>query len=132
MAYTGAGRRWDIFWADLDPAIGSEQRGKRRPVIVISNDGYNKVFETITVLSATKLEGKSRKVYPFEVALPKGTITAEWASIVMPQQVRAISKKRLLSQIGSLEDDRYRAEIENRLLEHLDIAFEPDDEGSAG
>lgn len=128
MAYIGPVRRWDTFWADLDPVVGSEQGGEKRPVIVISNDGYNNVFDTITVISATKLEGKARKTYPFEVALPKGTITSEWASIVMPQQIRAISKRRLLEHIGTLNDEDFRAEIENRLLEHLDIAFEPDDE----
>jgi mRNA-degrading endonuclease toxin of MazEF toxin-antitoxin module len=129
MAYTGPVHRWDTYWADLNPGVGSEQRGEKRPVIVISNDGYNKVFDVVTVLSLTKLEGKERKVYPFEVVLPKGTITPEWSSIVMPQQIRAISKKRLLEPIGTLYDELLRAEIENRLLEHLDIAFDADDPG---
>jgi len=129
VAYTGPVRRWDTYWADLDPHIGSEQGGEKRPVIVISNDGYNRAFDVVTVLSLTKLEGKSRKTYAFEVVLPKGTITPEWASIVMPQQIRAISKKRLLEPIGTLDDERLRAEIENRLLEHLDIPFEADDSG---
>lgn len=128
MSYIGPVHRWDTFWADLEPAIGREQGGKSRPVIVISNDGYNKVFDVVTVISATKLEGKARKPYTFEVLLPKGTITDEWVSIVMPQQVRAISKSRLSERIGSLDDETYRAEIENRLLEHLDIAFEPDEQ----
>jgi mRNA interferase MazF len=124
----GAVHRWDAYWADLDPSVGSEQGGERRPVLVISNDGYNKVFDVVTVISLTKLEGKKRKVYTFEVVLPKGTITPEWASIVMPQQIRAISKKRLLEPIGALESEDLRAEIESRVLEHLDIAFEPDEE----
>ena len=128
MAYIGAVRRWDTFWADLEPAVGSEQGGECRPVIVVSNDGYNKAFDVVTVVSATKLEGKGRKPYTFEVLLPKGAITDKWASIVMPQQVRAISKMRLLEHIGSLDNETYRAEIENRLLEHLDIAFEADEE----
>lgn len=128
MAYTGPVRRWDTYWADLDPSVGSEQGGERRPVIVISNDGYNKHFDVVTVLSLTKFEGKERKVYTFEVVLPKGTITPKWASIVMPQQIRCISKKRLLEAIGMLDDESLRAGIENRLLEHLDIAFEPGDE----
>ena len=116
-----------MFWADLDPRVGSEQGGDRRPVIVISNDGYNKVFDVITVVSATKLAGKARKPYTFEVLLPRGTITNEWGSIVMPQQIRTVSKLRLIERIGTLEVESFRAEIENRILEHLDIAFEPDD-----
>lgn len=128
MAHIGPVRRWEIFWADLDPSVGSEQSGDSRPVIIISNDGYNRVFDVVTVISLTKLEGKARKVYSFEVELPKGTITEDWASIAMPQQIRSISKKRLLEPIGVLTDESLRSQIENRLLEHLDIAFEADEE----
>lgn len=70
----------------------------------------------------------SRKIYPFEVVLPKGTVTAEWASVVMVQQIRAISKMRLLELIGAISDESQRDEIERRLLEHLDIEFEEDEE----
>lgn len=124
MAHTGAVHRWDMFWADLEPGVGSEQKGERRPVIVISNDGFNGAFSVVTIVSATKAEEKKRKVYPFEVLLPAGTITADHASIVMPHQMRTISKTRLLERIGTLSDEEYEEQIENRLLEHLGIAFE--------
>lgn len=133
MSFTGPVRRWDMFWANLEPSVVSEQGGRRRPVIVISNNGYNTVFDAITVISAPKLEGKARKAYTFEVILPKKAITPQWASIVMPQQIRSISKKRLQERIGTLDDELLQREIENRLLEHLGIAFEADDEpGSMG
>jgi len=127
MADRGPVLRWDIFWADPDPGVGSEQRGERRPVIVVSNDGVNAHLDVVTVLSATKLEGKQRRVYPFEVQLPAGTLTPEHASIVMPQQIRSISKKRLLEKIGTLSDLDQQAQIENRLLEHLGIQFEAEE-----
>ena len=126
MAHAGAVHRWDIFWADLEPGVGSEQRGESRPVIVVSNDGFNANFPLVTVVSLTKLEGKKRRVYPFEVLLPNGVVTPEHESIVMPQQVRTISKMRLLERIGALEDEALQDEIESRLLEHLGIAFEED------
>lgn len=128
MAYLGPVRRWDIYWADLNPSVGSEQGGEKRPVIVMSNDGVNNTLPIVTVLSVTKLEGKKRKVYPFEVELPRGVITPDYASVVMVQQIRSISKLRLLERIGSLENEDYRTQIENRLLEHLDISFEAEDE----
>lgn len=127
MAYRGAVHRWDLFWADLNPSVGSEQGGERRPVVVVSNDGVNAHLDVVTVVSATKLEGKKRKVYPFEVVLPAGTITAEHESIVMPQQIRAISTMRLLEKIGALEDPEQQASIENRILEHLGIQFEAEE-----
>jgi mRNA interferase MazF len=124
VAYIGPVHRWDLYWADLDPAVGSEQGGERRPVLVISNDGFNAAYELVTVVSLTKLEGKQRRVYPFEVLLPPSVIGTGYSSIVMPQQVRTISKKRLLERIGVLSDAAKQDEIENRLLEHFDIEFE--------
>ena len=44
--------KWGIFIVDLNPVQGSEQRGKR-PVIVVSDEDFNKVMPVITVLSIT-------------------------------------------------------------------------------
>jgi mRNA interferase MazF len=127
VAYLGPVRRWDTYWADLEPGVGREQKGKKRQVIVISNDGFNSSFDMVTVVSLTKLEGKNRSVYPFEVVLPKGTVTPEYSSVVLIHQIRAISKMRLLEPIGAISDESQKTEIENRILEHLEIAFEEDD-----
>ncbi len=124
----GAVRRWDIYWADLNPSVGSEQGGEKRPVIVVSNDGVNSALTVVTVLSLTKVEGKKRKVYPFEVEVPKNALGTDYDSIVMIQQILSVSKLRLLERIGRLEDEGFRNQIENRLLEHLDIAFEAEEE----
>jgi mRNA interferase MazF len=124
MAYRGPVKRWELFWADLDPAVGSEQGGERRPVLVLSNDGFNSAFELVTIVSLTKREGKRRRVYPFEVLLSPEVVGTGFSSIVMPQQIRTVSKLRLLERIGVLEDEEKREEIENRLLEHLGIQFE--------
>ena len=127
MAWIGPVRRWDLFWADLEPGVGHEQKGPSRPVLVVSNDGFNAAFRMATILPATKVEGKGRKVYPFEVQLPKGMITKRHASIITPHQIRSISALRLLDRIGSLEDLGLRAAVENRLLEDLGIAFEAEE-----
>lgn len=124
MAHHRPVTRWDLYWANLDPSVGSEQGGKRRPVLIVSNRAFNAAFDLVTVLSLTKLEGKRRSVYPFEVELPPDVVGTGLTSIVMPQQVRTISKTRLLKRIGALTDPDKQAEIENRLLEHLDIDFE--------
>lgn len=129
MAHVGPVRRWDVFWADLEPAVGSESR----PVLVVSNDGFNaQKKSTVTVLPLTKPEGKRRKPYTFEVVLPAGTVGEEFTTIVMPHQIRTISKMRLLHPFGHVSDGAVQDEIENRLLEHLDIAFEPEAEPPPG
>ena len=117
-------KRWEFYWADLNYPVGSEQGGDRRPVLVVSNDGFNEATTLITIVSLTKLEGKKRKVYEHEVLLPEEILGTGFSSIVMPQQIRTISKNRLLERIGALYDDHKQDEIVNRLLEHLDIEFE--------
>lgn len=70
---------------------------------------------------------RRQRVYPFEVLLPEDVIGTGHESVVMPQQVRTISKLRLLERIGVLTDEELHAEIENRLLEHLGIEFEAEE-----
>lgn len=126
MAHVGPVRRWEIYWVDLEPAVGSEQGGEHRPALVVSNDGFNQHFDVVTVVPMTKREGKRRRVYPFEVLAPDLVGTGH-GSIVMPQQIRTISKRRLLERAGVLEDEAIQIELENRLLEHLGIDFEAEE-----
>ncbi len=125
MAYPGPIRRWDVFRADLEPAVGREQGGKPRPVVVVSNGGFNTHFDVVTIVPLTKLEGKRREAYTFEVKIPRGIVDGRFGSIVMPQQIRTVSRLRLLDRLGTVADRELREEIEDRILEHLGIEFEP-------
>jgi mRNA interferase MazF len=126
MAHRGPVARWEIYWVDLEPSVGSEQGGDRRPAIVVSNDGFNRHFDVVTVVPMTKRAGKKRRVYPFEV-LASDLVGTGHESILMPQQVRTISKRRLLERAGVLHDESIRIDLENRLLEHLGIDFEAEE-----
>lgn len=126
MAHLGPVSRWEVYWVDLEPHVGREQGGERRPAVVVSNDGFNPHFDVVTIVPLTKREGKKRKVYAFEVLAPD-LVGTGYESIIMPQQVRTISKLRLLERIGVLSDDRLRDQIESRLMEHLGIEFEAED-----
>ena len=70
----------------------------------------------------TRREGKKRRVYPFEVLAPDLAGTGH-ESILMPQQLRTMSKRRLLERTGQLEDESIQIDLENRLLEHVGIDF---------
>lgn len=128
----GSVSRWELFRVDLEPAVGSEQRGDHRPALVVSNDGFNAHFDVVTVVPLTGSRGKRRPAYPFEVLLPPGVAGNPEESIVMPQQIRTISRMRLLEPMGFLSDPGLQAEIENRLLEHLGIEFELEYPGENG
>lgn len=127
MAHIGLVARWEIYWVDLEPPVGREQGGARRPAIVLSNDGFNAHFDVVTIVPMTKREGKRRRVYEFEVLLPAEVVGTGFESIVMAHQIRTVSKLRLLERIGILSDQDRRLDIENRVLEHLGISFELED-----
>ena len=127
MAYLGSVFQWELFDANLNPSVGREQGGESRPVLIVSNDGFNRAFDVVTVLPLTKTEGKKRKVYPFEVVLPSHLAGNALESIVMPQQIRTISKHRLLARVGQLVDPQLRTAIEDRILDHLGINLDTDD-----
>jgi len=109
--------QWSVFEADLDPAAGAEQRG-RRPVLVVSNEEFNQAMPNVTVVPLTST---SRRLYPSEVLLAEGTAGQHHTSIVMAHQIRTISKQRLGSIIGRLEDTELRLAIHDAITEHLDI-----------
>lgn len=128
MPHLGAVHQWDVFRADLEYVVGREQGGESRPVIVVSNDGFNEQFSVVTVISLTKTEGKQRKVYPFEIVIPAGLAGNPKESIIMPYQIRTIDKKRLVEWIGRLTAAQVRTEIEDRIIEHIGVNLHEDAE----
>lgn len=103
-------------------------KGERRMVMVVSNDGFNRRFGVVTTVPITKVEGKGRKPYPFEVFLPKGIAGNAVDSLAQPFQVRTIDKIRLLeASVGSLTDEALREEVEDKLLDHLGITIDSED-----
>lgn len=52
-------RRGDIYYAKLDPHIGSEQGGTR-PVLILSNDTGNRFSPTVIVAAITSRVRKKR------------------------------------------------------------------------
>src|SRR5690606_4047929 len=113
-----------IFWADLEPHVGREQAGDRRPVLVVSNDGANRAFDVVTVIPLTKLEGKDRAVRRWEVQLPGDPVGNGYTCLALPHQVRTISKMRLLEPAGRLVNVDAQYRVEGALLDHLGIAME--------
>jgi mRNA interferase MazF len=50
--------RGDIYWADLNPVIGHEQ-ARRRPVLVLSRDVFNKHSGTVIAVAMTSQPQKA-------------------------------------------------------------------------
>ncbi|OYD90098.1 MazF family transcriptional regulator [Nostoc sp. 'Peltigera membranacea cyanobiont' 210A] len=95
-------KRGDIYYANLSPVMGSEM-GKRRPVIIVSNDISNSAATTVTILPLTS---NVSRVYPFEVLLNPEVSGLTKPSKVQAQQVRTISKQRITAEVlGSLNEE---------------------------
>ena len=96
-------KRGDIYYATLDPVVGSEQGGTR-PVLILQNDTGNKFSPTIIVAAIT---GRQKKNLPTHVtvnipALPKD-------SIVLLEQIRTIDKRRLSEYVTSLSSSQMKS-----------------------
>lgn len=52
-------KKGDIYYASLNPTIGSEQKGER-PVVVLQNDCGNKYSPTVIVAPLTKIIKKEK------------------------------------------------------------------------
>ena len=95
-------KRGDIYYAYLSPAVGSEM-DKRRPVLIVSNDANNRAATTVTILPVTS---NVTRVYPFEVLLNPEDSGLTKSSKVQAQQVRTISKQRIIGEVvGSLNEE---------------------------
>ena len=54
-------KRGDIFYADLDPVVGSEQGGIR-PVLIVQNNVGNKYSPTLVVLPLSTAHTDHRQI----------------------------------------------------------------------
>lgn len=107
-------RRGDVFLVNLEPVVGSEV-GRRRPAVVVQNDLANRTSATVTVVP---LSSRVSRVFPFQVLLPAGEGGLDRDSKALCEQVRTISRSRLLDQLGTLGDQRV-AELRAALDRHL-------------
>ncbi len=104
-------KRGDLYFANLDNVVGSEQNGTR-PVLVLQNNVGNKCSPTTIIAPITsKRKASGLPVHIFLLAkyskLPQN-------SYVLLEQIRVIDKARLMSKIGAL-DEKTMKSIDNAL-----------------
>ena len=99
-------RRGQIHVVNLEPAKSGEA-DKRRPAVIVSNDGANVAAErsgkgVITVVPVTS---NISRVYPFQVLLLAAVTGLEHDSKAQAEQVRSISVERLGPVVGEVPPD---------------------------
>ena len=93
-------KRGEVYDAALDPTRGSEQAGYR-PVVVVSRDAINVASNVVIVVPCTTYR-EGRRIYPSQVLVEAPEGGFERVSLMLGEQVRAVSKGRLRSRRGSL------------------------------
>lgn len=91
-------KRFDVFWVNLDPTIGSEIK-KTRPAVIISPDSMNlsrlKTVIIAPMTSTIKDNFPTRVMTQFKDK--KGQIALD--------QLRAIDRSRIVQKLGVIEKE---------------------------
>lgn len=99
--------RGEVVWAELNPAQGREQAG-RRPVLVLSHDVFNEHSGTVIAVALTSQPQKAG--FPLSFELTQGRLPKKsWVKI---SQVRTLSTERLGPKIGRVSASELDTVIE--------------------
>ncbi len=111
-------KRGEVYDARLEPVEGSEQGGTR-PVILVSRDVINAYSPVVLTVPCTTYQS-GKRVYPTQVLIqaPDGGLTKN--SIAMADQVRVLSKTRLIRLRGTLSQSAV-TQLNQALLIALDL-----------
>ena len=111
-------RRGDLFYADLDPVVGSEQGGIR-PVLVIQNDVGNHFSPTVVAAAITSRKAKNS--LPTHILLENVPGLAP-TSLLLLEQLRTIDRKRLRGYIGRISKEKM-LEVDAALAISIGIGY---------
>jgi len=111
-------KRGDIWLIDLNPVMGSEQRGIR-PSLVVSNDVTNEFAPTVCVVPFTSnLTGQR---FPINIVLHKQDTGLKVDSLLLGGQIRTVTKERLQRRLSTLKPVRM-AQVEATFRLYLGLA----------
>jgi mRNA interferase MazF len=92
-------RPGDVWLIDLDPAIGSEQAG-RRPAVIVS--GPLHLALPHAVVFVTPVTSRDRGLRHQVSILSQSSGLAELPSFARPEDTRAVAYQRLRRQLGAV------------------------------
>ena len=82
-------KRGEIYFAQLNPVIGSEQGGIR-PVLVVQNDIGNQYSPTTIILAITSQINKAK--LPTHIEINSEGYGLERDSVILSEQIRTMDK----------------------------------------
>lgn len=109
--------RGDVFYADLNPVVGSEQGGVR-PVLILQNNIGNRHSHTVIAAAIT---GRPKKLLPTHVFI--GCVGGLYkGSFVLLEQIRTLDRRRLGDYTGRISEQKM-AEINEALT--ISVGLDP-------
>ncbi|WP_306231733.1 type II toxin-antitoxin system PemK/MazF family toxin [Agrococcus beijingensis] len=97
-------RRGAVVWAQLDPARGREQAG-RRPVLVVSSDLYLEQADTLAIVVPVTTTARG---WPNHVRLRGAALELPRTSFAMTEQPRTVTRDRLGVVVGVADQPTMR------------------------
>jgi mRNA interferase MazF len=112
-------RRGEVRWVDLEPTRGAEAN-KRRPAVVVSNDGANLTARQLGrgVVTVVPVTSNTERVHPFQVLLDAATTGLQGDSKAQAEQVRSVAVERIGDRLGVLDSELLHA-LDEALRLHL-------------
>jgi mRNA interferase MazF len=96
-------RRGEVVLVDVDPVRGAEAN-KRRPAVIVSNDGANRTAERLGrgVVTVVPITSNTDRVFPFQVLLSTDETGLDTESKGQAEQIRSVAVERVGRRVGRL------------------------------
>jgi mRNA interferase MazF len=119
--------RGELWWATLDPIVGSEQAG-RRPVLIVQNDAISSFTSTVVAVPLTTVLRRAK--LPSSALVPALGTGLPQDSVALCHQLRVLDKARLVGRIG-LVSPEILLQVEYATLFTLGISLKRGQGGAA-
>lgn len=112
-------RRGEVRSVDLDPSRGAEAN-KRRPAVIVSNDGANATAARLGrgVITVVPVTSNVERIHPFQVLLDAATTGLDRDSKAQAEQVRSVAVERVGPRLAVLTGEQIAA-LDDALRLHL-------------
>lgn len=105
-------RRGELYLADLNQQVGSEQSGLR-PVIIVQNEQGNNHSPTTIICPITS---KDKTEIATHVTITPEDCDIIRESIILCEQVRVVDKTRLKRKLGQVNNKKIIEEVNKKLM----------------
>lgn len=98
--------RGEIRIVDLEP-VRSGEANKRRPAVLVSNDGANTAAARLDrgVVTVIPMTSNVERIHPFQVLVRAGESGLPLDSKAQAEQVRSVSVEQVMERIGRVPPD---------------------------